>query len=143
MSKQEIYAWTSLLSSVAILGFYGITVYGLPDSMSGIEPNLSSLFVKVFLFAFVVELAIGLFRNKDDVEKDERDILIAGKGFRNAYYFLNAGIILLLSQIVLGQIFEHSGIAYSSITIIHTLIGSLFLGSMINRTTQLYFYQRM
>jgi|SRR6056297_48168 len=143
MSKQEIYAWTSLLSSIAILGFYGITVYGLPESLSGIESDLTSLFVKVFLFAFVVELAIGLFKNKDQVEKDERDNLIAGKGFRNAYYFLNAGLILLISQIALGQFVENAGIAFTLPNIMHMLVGALFFASIINRATQIYFYQRM
>jgi hypothetical protein len=143
MSKQEIYAWTSLLSSIAILGFYGITVYGLPDSLSGIESDLTSLFVKVFLFAFVVELAIGLFRSKDQVEKDERDYLIAGRGFRNAYYFLNVGLIVLISQIALGQFIENAGIAFTLVNILHMLIGSLLIASMINRATQIYFYQKM
>ena len=143
MSKQEIYAWTSLLSSIAILGFYGITVYGLPDSLSGIVSDLTFLFVKVFLFAFVVELAIGLFRSKDQVEKDERDNLIAGKEFRNAYYFLNVGLILLISQIALGQFVENAGIAFTIANIMHMLVGALFFASMINRATQIYFYQKM
>jgi hypothetical protein len=143
MSKQEIYAWTSLLSSVAILGFYAITVYGLPDSLSAIESDLSSLFIKVFLFTFVIELAIGIFRSKDKIEKDERDELIAGKGYRNAYYLMAVLITLILSQLVLGHIFEEAGLALNLINIIHVLVGTLFVASITNRVTQIYFYQRM
>ena len=143
MSKQEIYAWTSLLSSIAILGFYGITVYGLPDNLSGIESDLTSLFIKVFLFAFVVELAIGIFRNNDKVDKDERDELIAGKGYRNAYYLMGALITVILSQLVLGQIFGEAGLALNLITVIHVLVGTLFFASITNRLTQIYFYQKI
>lgn len=143
MSKQEIYAWTSLLSSVAILGFYGITVYGLPDTLSAIESDLSSLFIKVFLFAFVVEIAIGIFRGKDKVEKDERDELIAGKGYRNAYYLMGVLITLILSQLVLGQIFGEAGLALTLVNVIHVLVGTLFAASITNRATQIYFYQKM
>lgn len=143
MSKQEIYAWTSLLSSVAILGFYGVTVYGLPDNLAAIESNLSSLFIKIFLFAFLIELAIGIFRSKDKVEKDERDELIAGKGYRNAYYLMGALITIILSQLVLGQIFGEAGLALNLINIIHVLVGTLFVASITHRATQIYFYQKM
>lgn len=143
MSKQEIYAWTSLLSSVAVLGFYGITVYGLPDTLSGIESDLSSLFIKVFLFAFVVEFTIGIFRENDKVEKDERDELIAGKSYRNAYYLMGALITLVLSQIVLGQIFEEAALVLNLVNVIHVLVGTLFAASITNRATQIYFYQKM
>ena len=143
MSKQEIYAWTSLLSSAAILGFYGITVYGLPDNLANIESDLSSLFIKIFLFAFVIELAIGIFRGKDKVEKDERDELIAGKGYRNAYYLMGVLITLILSQLILGQIFEKAGLALNLINVIHVLVGTLFAASITNRATQIYFYQIM
>ena len=143
MSKQEIYAWTSLLSSVAILGFYGITVYGLPENLSNMESDLSSLFIKVFLFAFVIELAIGIFRGNVKVEKDERDKLIAGKGYRNAYYLMGALITIILSQLVLGQIFGGAGLALNLTTVIHVLVGTLFVASITNRGTQIYFYQRM
>ncbi|NBC27616.1 MAG: hypothetical protein GVY08_12200 [Bacteroidetes bacterium] len=143
MSKQEIYAWTSLLSSVAILGFYGITVYGLPDTLAGIESDLSSLFIKIFLFAFVIELAIGIFRGNDKVEKDERDELIAGRGYRNGYYLMGALITIILSQLVLGQIFGEAGLPLTLVNVIHVLVGTLFAASITNRATQIYFYQKI
>ena len=143
MSKQEIYAWTSFLSSLAVLGFYSITVYGWPDNLPDIESQLSSLFIKVFLFALGVEVLLGILKNKDEVEKDERDEMIAGKGFRNAYLFLSVVIAFILSQLILDDIFGRAGFMYGMVSLIHALFISLFVASMVNRITQIYFYRKV
>lgn len=143
MSKQEIYAWTSFLSSIAILGFYSITVFGWPESLPDVEAQLSSLFIKVFLFALGVEVILGILKNKNEVEKDERDERIAGKGFRNGYLFLSVAIVFILSQLILDSIFGQAGFIYGMVSLIHALIFTLFISSMVNRITQIYFYHKI
>lgn len=143
MSKQEIYAWTSFLSSIAILGFYGLTMFGLPGDWAAMEEQLSSVLFKIFLFAFVVEVAIGILKNKNEVEKDERDEKIAGKGFRNAYYFLSYTFAFALFQIVIDHNMSFPTIEYGTITMIHFLVIILVLSSIVNRVTQIYFYRKM
>lgn len=143
MSKQEIYAWTSFLSSLAVLGFYSITVYGWPDSLPDIESQLSSLFIKVFLFALAVEVLLGILKNKNEVEKDERDEMIAGKGFRNAYMFLSVAIVFILSQLILDDFFGRASFLYGMASLVHVLFISLFAASIINRITQIYFYRKI
>lgn len=143
MSKQEIYAWTSLLSSIAILGIYGITVYGWPDSLPDIEAQLSSLFVKIFFFALGVEILLGILKKKNEVDKDERDEKIAGKGFRNAYIFLATVVTLIAFQTILDSIFGVPVFMYGVFSLVHALIFALFFSSMVNRVTQLYFYRKI
>ena len=143
MSKQEIYAWTSLLSSIAILGFYGLTMFGLPSEWAAIEDQLSSVLFKIFLFALIVEVGIGILKNKHEVEKDERDEKIAGKGFKNAYYFLAIAVSFVLFQVIMDNIFSYAPFIYSTISLIHLLVVTLVLSSIVNRTTQIYFYRKM
>lgn len=143
MSKQEIYAWTSLLSSVSILIVYGINAFGLPENWSEVEGQLSSLFFKIFLFVLVVEVAIGILKNKDEVEKDERDELIAGKGFRNAYVFLSVAVISILFQLMMEELIGFESFIYGTVSLVHILVYTVFISSVINRGTQIYYYRKM
>lgn len=143
MSKQEIYALTSLLSSIAILGIYFITVYGWPDGLPDIEAQLSSLFFKIFFFALGVEILLGILNKKNEVEKDERDEKIAGKGFRNAYIFLSVAIAFILFQAVIDSFFGFTMFMYGIFSLIHALVFALFFSSMVNRMTQIYFYRKI
>lgn len=143
MSKQEIYAWTSLMSSIAILGIYGITVYGWPEGLPDIESQLSSLFVKIFFFALGIEILLGILKKKNEVDKDERDEKVAGMGYRNAYIFLSAAIAFILFQTILDSVFGAAAFMYGVFSLIHALIFALFFSSMVNRITQIYFYRRI
>lgn len=144
MSKQELYAWTSLLSSIALMAVYGIIVFGWPEGLPDYSEQLSGLFIKIIVIAFIVELTLDLLKRKGSVDKDERDRSIAAKGYRNAYYFLSGCISVILVQIVLSTVASHYGpldFASNPLHIFHALLYTLLLGSVINRTTQVYFYR--
>lgn len=138
-----MYAWTSLLSSVAVLGIYGTTVFGWPESLPDFEDQLTSLFLKIFFFALGVEVLLGILKKKNEVEKDERDEMVAGKGFRNAYVFLSTAIVIILFQLIVDNIFLGAGLLHEMFSLIHALIFSLIAASMINRVTQIYFYRKI
>lgn len=143
MSRQEIYAWTSLLSSIAILIVYSLYTFGLPDNWSEIEGQLTSLFVKIFLFVLLVEITLGILKGNNEVEKDERDELIAGKGFRNAYLFLAVAVTILLFQIILDGFFGYRSLVFGTTLLVHVLVYILVFSSVTNRLTQIYFYRKM
>lgn len=143
MSKQEIYAWTSLLSSIAILGFYGLTMFGLPTEWASIEDQLSSTLIKIFLFAFIIEIGIGILKNSNEVEKDERDEKIAGKGFKNGYYFLSIAVSFVLFQVIIENFFAYAPFLYGTLSLIHLLVITLVLSSVVNRITQIYYYRKI
>lgn len=147
MSKQEIYAWSSLASSLAIVGFYAITVFGWPETLPDYSDRLTSLFIKVFLIAFVAEFVLDLMSSKAGVHEDERDINYASKGFRNAYYFLMvaiAGILgsLFLPLFISEQFFEQEVFFNDTVLIFHFLFLTLLVGSMIKRSTQVFYYRK-
>ncbi|PWN07393.1 hypothetical protein [Rhodohalobacter mucosus] len=143
MSKQEIYAWTSILSSVSILIIYGLYAFGLPENWSEVESQLSSLFFKIFLFVLIVEVVIGILKNKHEVDKDERDERIAGKGFRNAYLFLSVAIISVLFQLMIEELIGFESFIYGTVSLVHILVYIVLISSIVNRGTQIYFYRKM
>lgn len=143
MSKQEIYAWTSLLSSFSILIIYTVYAIGLPENWAEIESQLASIFIKIFLFVLVIEIALGVLKNKNEVEKDERDEWISGKGYRNAYHFLSVAVVFVLFQMIMEDILGFQSLVYGTVSLVHVLIFVVLISTVINRVTQIYFYRRM
>jgi hypothetical protein len=143
MSKQEMYAWTSLLSSTSVVVIYTVYAIGLPENWAEVESQLASIFIKVFLFVLVIEIALEILKNKNEVEKDERDEMVAGKGYRNAYHFLMVSVVFVLFQMIMENILGFQSFVYGSVSLVHVLIYIVLLASIINRGTQIFFYRRI
>ena len=148
MSKQELYAWASLASTLAILGLYVVMVWGLPEGMESYAAGMIDVFIKVIVIAFVVELVLGLSKHTKAgrIDKDERDILIEGRGFRNAYYFVMAAIStmavhLFISNLIGEEITQNVYIATPSM-MLHALLVIFLLTSLTKTLTQLYYYRQ-
>ena len=143
MSKQEIYAWTSLLSSISILIIYTAYAIGFPENWAEVEDQLVSIFIKIFLFVLVIEIAIGVLKNKNEIEKDERDEMVAGKGYRNAYHFLSVAVVFVLFQMIMEDTLGFNALVYGTVSLVNVLIYVVLLASIINRGTQIFFYRRI
>lgn len=138
-----MYAWTSLLSSISVVVIYTVYAIGLPENWAEVESQLASIFIKVFLFVLVIEIALGILKNKNEVEKDERDEMVAGKGYRNAYHFLMVSVVFVLFQMIMENILGFDSFVYGSVSLVHVLIYVVLLASIINRGTQIFFYRRI
>lgn len=78
MSKQEIYAWTSLASSAALLGYSVLMVWGVPEGIGAYTEAIKGAFLQVIGIAVLVEVALDVSKRTafGRVDKDERDLLI-------------------------------------------------------------------
>jgi hypothetical protein len=142
MSKQEMYAWTSLLSSISVVVIYTVSAIGLPENWTEVESQLTSIFVKVFLFVLVIEIALEILKNKNEVEKDERDDMIAGKGYRNGYHLLMVAVVFVLFQMMMEDILGFNSFIYGSVSLVHVLVYVVLSASILNRATQIFYYRR-
>jgi len=147
MSKQEIYAWSSLGFTVAIFAYYLIIAFGWPIGMESYAEQITGLIWKVIGITVLVELVLDLLNstNLGGVQKDERDVQIAGKGFRNAYYFLMGSIIVLVVHVLINDfISEATGetlFLAMPFMIFHVLVFMLFIANIIRSGTQVFYYQ--
>ncbi len=148
MSKQEMYAWASLASTLAILGIYVLMVGGLPEGFENYASAMMDMFIKIIVMAFLVELVLGLSKHTKAgrIDKDERDVMIEGKGFRNAYYFVMAAMSLLAAHLFIGnllgeEITEHLFILKPAV-IFPALLLVFLLTGLIKSATQLYYYRQ-
>lgn len=148
MSKQEIYAWSSLGFTLAIFAYYLLSAFGWPPGLENYAEHITGLIWKVIAVTFTVELVLDLLKstNFGGVHKDERDMLIESKAFRNAYYFVMAAIISLIANLFISDFLseatgENIFMSVPFMTF-HALVFILFTASIIKSSTQLYYYQR-
>ncbi|NGP87959.1 hypothetical protein [Fodinibius halophilus] len=148
MSKKEIYAWSSLASSIVLLGLYLTAVFGWPTSLEEHAGYITGLFWKVLAIAVVVELLIEVLKefNSTEVFEDERDEKIQAKGYKNAYYFLMGSIIVLAFNMFLNnlgqEVFEDQLVLTVPVLSLHLLIIIFFMADITKAGTQIYYYRK-
>lgn len=148
MSRKEIYAWCSLGITLSILGYYTITVFGLPSGIEAYEEQITGILWKVLAFAFLIELGLDLLNSTllGGVAKDERDMLIESKAFRNAYYFLIVAIISVVMNVFISDFLStasgESVLLSMPYMTLHVLVIVLFTAILIKAATQIFYYQR-
>lgn len=148
MSKQEIYAWSSLGFTLAIFVYYLLSAFGWSPGLENYADYITGLIWKVIAAAFAIEFILDLLKSTrfGGVHKDERDMLIESKGFRNAYYFVMAALISLIVNLFISDFLSEASdekvfIAVPFVTF-HSLVFILFIASIIKSSTQLFYYQR-
>lgn len=148
MSRKEIYAWCSLGITLSILGYYTMTVFGLPSGIEAYEEQITGLIWKVLGVAFLVEMGLDFMNSTalGGVAKDERDMLIESKAFRNAYYFLIVTIISVVMNIFVSDFLSSASGEFILLSMpfmtLHVLVIVLFTAILIKAATQIFYYQR-
>lgn len=147
MTKQEIYAWCSFGFTLAIFGYYLVAVFGLPAGLENYTDRITSLIWKVIGITVLIEFSLSLLNSTKfgGVQKDERDVLIESKGFRNAYYFLIVSVISLLGHVLISDFLSEAAgervmLAQPYMTF-HVLVFIVFIANIIKSSTQLICYR--
>lgn len=146
MSRSEILSWTSLATSTSVVVFYILIVFGWPDAIPDYSPRFTKIFFNVFWIAVVIEIFVEISEQKRKVQKDERDLMIEGKGLRVGYSILVFGVMVALVQLFIAgavgsEIEEYIPTASPSF-VFHFLFISLFVASSSKRITMIYNYRK-
>lgn len=146
MSRTEILSWTSLATSVSVVVFYILIILGWPEVLSDYTSKLVNIFFYVFLCAIIVEIFVEINGQKQTVTKDERDLMIEGKGHRIGYSILVFGVIVVLIQLLIvdnfGNEFDHFMSINTFKYIFNLLFITLFVASASKRTIMIYNYRK-
>jgi len=135
LSYREQSIWGSLAITLIVYGYYFATVF------SGAQPSqidrtaLARLIGAVFVIV-VIEIAYHiLIALKSKVEpKDERDILIETKAYRNAYLLLVADLFMLMGTVVVFGL--------TPLLTVNLMLLSVVISEIVKYLTQLFFYRR-
>ncbi len=138
LSYQEKSIWASLAGMIVIYGYY-FTTSGLTGGMT-----VSFFLWTAALLVGIQIIAQGYLAIRSRVErKDERDLAIDGKAYRNAYFFLMAGVFLMIANGVTGTFFGWPVAGGRSVLFLANLMLLLIvLTEIFKSVTQLVLYRR-
>ncbi len=146
MSKQEILSWTSLATSISVLIFYILIVFGWPDAIPDYSSRFVKIFFNVFCIAVLIEIIVEISEGNKKVQKDERDFIIEAKGLKVGYSILVITMMIALVQVFITNFTSNYApqfpITVETSTIFHFLFLSLFLASACKRAIMIYNYRR-
>jgi len=148
MSRNEIYAWSSIGLTLAVFGYYLVSIFGLPAGLENYSGQIIGLIWKVIGITFLIQLVLDLLNSTKvgGVAKDERDMKIESKAFRNVYYFLMVAIVSLVANLLISDyISEASGQAHLlslPFMTFHILVTILFIAILVKSGTQVFYYNR-
>lgn len=108
MSKQEIYAWSSLGFSLAIFAYYLLSAFGWPPGLENYAEHITSLIWKVIAVTFTIELILDLLKSTSfgGVHKDERDMLIEFQSIQKCLLLRNGWYYFPDSQSIYQRFFK-------------------------------------
>ena len=146
MSRTEILSWTSLATSLSVVVFYMLFVFGWPDAIPDYSAKFVKLFFNVFWIAVAIEIFVDMSEQKRKVQKDERDHIIEGKGLRIGYSILVFGVMAALVQLFLAGVISSDIEEYIRAAnprfVFHFLFITLFVASASKRITMIYNYRK-
>lgn len=146
MSRQEVYAWASLLSNLAFALVYLVLVFGIPSILAPWEGDLTQALVMVIFVDLVFQTIISLQERRDlKIEKDERDKAIEAEGFRVGYYVFLVAIVVLIghlfSQTLIESFADPAYLARMKTLPLHFLVLVLISGTSAKSVVQIRRYR--
>ena len=135
LSYREKSIWGSLVITLVVYGYYFAGVF---NSSRPAKINREALAPLILAVAIIVALEVGyqlVIAVASRVEpKDERDILIEGKAYRNAYFLLVASLFMLMGVMVL--------IGMTKFLTVNLMLFSVVMAEIVKSLTQLFLYRR-
>jgi predicted nuclease of predicted toxin-antitoxin system len=135
LSYQEKSIWGTLATTLAVYGYYFATVF------SGMQPSqidrtalgrLISAVVVIVVLEVVYHILIAVSSKVE--RKDERDIHINNKAYRNAYFLLAADLFMLMATVAL--------IGLTPFLTVNLMLLSVVVSEIVKSLTQLFYYRR-
>ena len=166
LSYQEMSILGSLLAIVVVYGYYFASVLrdaSRPEFGGGNVARLVFTVVAIVVIEIVYHIVLAL---ESKVEpKDERDILIECKAYRNAYFLLTAGAcwvitgvilanlmgdapaanILMMPFLILAKLVRESAptrIVVTPFLTVNLVLFFMVLAELVKLLTQLFYYRR-
>src|SRR5208283_2495325 len=146
LSFQEKSILGSLLAMVVVYGYYFAAVLrdtSEPAFGGGSVARLIFAVVAIVVIEVVYQIVLAL---ESKVEpKDERDILIECKAYRNAYFLLATGAFFVIGSVIMASLMSASAptrIMVTPFLTVNLVLFFMVLAEMAKLLTQLFYYRR-
>ena len=137
MSYQEKSIAGSLLAMLVVYGYYFAAVLRHAGRLDFAVGRLIFAVIAIIVIEIVYHIVLALESKPEP--KDERDILIESKAYRNAYFAYGTGAFLVISVVIAA------GLAGSQVTpflLVNLVLLFMVLAEVVKFVTQLLYYSR-
>ena len=145
LSYQEKSTLGSLLAFVVVFGYYFATVLrdlGRHQFAGGMVGRLVGAVIAIVAIEIVYHIVLALESKPEP--KDERDVLIECKAYRNAYFLLAGGTFLVIVWVAMASPARDGApaTAATNFVTVNLVLFFMVLADMTKFLTQLFYYRR-
>ena len=145
MSYQEKSILGSLFAFVVVFGYYFTAVLrdlGRPDFDGGTVGRLVFAVIAIVAIEIVYHIVLALESKPEP--KDERDVLIECKAYRNAYFLLAGGAFCVIVWVAMANPVRAVGSATGATNFItvNLVLFFMVMADLTKFLTQLFYYRR-
>lgn len=134
LSYREKSTWGWLAAMVLVFGYYFATVFGAARGPvhGGALARLVGAVIVLIVIEVGAQIVIAIEAKVEP--RDERDVLIASKAYRNAYFALAVGAFLLMTCVILFDL--------TPFVTVNLIMLFMVLSEVFKSATQLFYYRR-
>ena len=146
LSYQEKSILGSLLAMVVVYGYYFAAVLrdvGRPEFGGGSLGRLMLAVIAIIVIEIVYHIVLAMESKAEP--KDERDILIECKAYRNAYFLLATGACLVIAWVIVAGLVRDAAptrIIVTPFLTVNLVLFFMVLAELAKFLTQLFYYRR-
>ncbi len=146
MSYQEKSILGSLLAMVIVYGYYFAGVLrrlGHPEFDAGSVGRLIVAIIAIIVISIVYNIVLALESKPEP--KDERDILIDSKAYRNAYFAFATGAFLVMGCVITAVLVRDAAptrIIITPFLTVNLLLLFMVIAELVKYLTQLFYYRK-
>ncbi len=137
MSYQEKSIAGSLIAMLVVYGYYFAAVLRHAGQFEFAVGRLIFAVVAIIVIETAYHIALALESKPEP--KDERDILIESKAYRNAYFAYGTGAFLVISAVIAAGL---AGILVTPFLIVNLVLLFMVLAEFVKFVTQLLYYSK-
>ncbi len=146
MSYQEKSILGSVLAFVVVFGYYFVAVLrdlGRGEFVGGMVPRLVGAVIAIVVIEIVYHIVLALESRAE--AKDERDILIECKAYRNAYFLLASGAFTVIVWVIVANLAPAAAstrIAVTNFVTVNLVLFFMVVADLMKFLTQLFYYRQ-
>src|SRR5271165_6300126 len=143
LSYQEKSILGSLLAMVVVYGYYFAAVLRDASSPGFNVGRLVLAVIAIIVIEIVYHIVLALESKPEP--KDERDILIECKAYRNAYFLLATGAFLVIACVIMAGLARDAAptrIVVTPYITVNLVLFFMVLAELMKFLTQLFYYRR-
>lgn len=146
LSYQEKSILGSLLAMVIVYGYYfanALRHAGEPEFGGGGIGRLIFAVIAIIVIQIVYHIILALDSRPEP--KDERDVLIECKAYRNGYFALATGAFLVIGGVIMAVLARDAAptrIIVTPFLIVNLVLLFMVLAELVKLLTQLFYYRR-